>query len=120
MLSIDHLREVRKLALRKHVWYRALDGLERGIVNLTIKLVEHVKSLRLAETIAKIMLNLEGALKSEYTRHLEAYGYSKMRTIIDTSVKLGCQEASSWASEAFAQLITLNNMHNPVGWRQFT
>ncbi len=118
MLSIAHLREVRKLAIRKHVWYKVLDGLERGIINLTIKLVNHVKSPRLADTIAKIMLNLELALRSEYSRHLESYGYHKMRIIIDISIKLGYQEASSWASEAFARLLTLNNMYNAVRWRQ--
>jgi hypothetical protein len=110
MLTTEHLRAVRGLALRKRVWYRALDGLERGIVNLTIKLVESVKSLRLAETISEIMLKLEGILKSKYTRQLEAYGYSKMREVIAAAVRLGCKEALSWASESFARLLTLNNM----------
>jgi hypothetical protein len=112
ILSAEHLRAFRALALRKRVWYRTLDGLERGIVNLTIKLVKRVKSLRLAGTIAEITLKLERVLKSEYVRHLEAYGYSKMEAVIDTAVRLGCQEALSWASEGFAKLLTLNNMND--------
>jgi hypothetical protein len=44
MISVGVLREVRALALRKRVWYRVLDGLERGILNLTIGYVECVKS----------------------------------------------------------------------------
>jgi len=115
--SVDHLREVRGLALRKRVWYRALNSLERGIVNLTIKLVDRLKSLRLVETLVEIMLKLEGVLKSEYARHLEAYGYSKMRAVIDAALRLGCSVALSWEGEVFARLLKLNNMYNPMVWR---
>jgi len=119
-LSIETLRATRGCALRKRVWYRALDGLERGIVNLTITLVERVKSLRLAGTIADILEKLEDALKSEFTRHLEAYGYGKMRDAIRAALCFGDRLALGWDQESLARLLTLNNLHNPPGWRQPT
>ena len=117
-LSAELLRAARGCALRKRVWYRALDQVERGIVNLTIDLVERVKSLRLAGAIADILGKLEEALKSEFTRHVESYGYSRMRMVIEAAVRLGCREALNWGCESFARLLALNNMYNPVGWRQ--
>ena len=117
-LTVKLIRAARDTALRKRVWYRALDGVERGIVNLTIDLVERVKSLRLAGAIADILGKLEEALKSEFTRHVESFGYGKMRQVIAAAVRLGCTEALNWGCEGFARLLTLNNMYNPVGWRQ--
>ena len=118
MVSAELLRAARGSALRKRVWYKALDGLERGIVNLTIELVERVKSLRLAEMIASILEKLEGALRSEFARQLEAYGYGRMRAVIGVALGIGCREALGWAGEGFARFLTVNNMYNPVGWRQ--
>jgi hypothetical protein len=117
MLFTKHLRAVRGLSLRKRVWYKVLNSLERGIINLTIKLVKRIKSLQLADLIAEIIQKLERVLKSCYITHLEAYGYRTMRTVIDAAVRLGCQEALSWASESFALFLTLNNLYNPVGWK---
>ena len=42
ILSQNYLKEVRYAALRKRVWYRVFDRVERGIVNLTIGVVERV------------------------------------------------------------------------------
>lgn len=106
------------MALRKRVWYRTLNSLERGIVNLTIDLVACVKSLRLAGAIADILDKLEKSLKSGYIRHVEDYGLGKMKQIIEKALQIGCVEAAGWNCESFARLLALNNYHNPVGWRQ--
>jgi hypothetical protein len=117
-LSPEYLRAVRGCALRKRVWYRALDGVERGIADLTLALVDRVKSLRLAEAIAGILEKLETALRSEFTRHVEAYGYGKMRDVIRAAMSLGNRLAGGWATEPFARLLALNDMYSPPGWRQ--
>ena len=49
------LRTVRYQALRKRVWYRAIDDLERGIINLTVRVVEDVKSLTLIHVLEGIV-----------------------------------------------------------------
>ena len=58
MVSRDYLKEVRYAALRKRVWYRVLDRVERGIFNLTISVVERVQSEVLATEIVKILAKL--------------------------------------------------------------
>ena len=118
MLSKELLREVRGIALRKRVWYRALDEIERGIVNLTISVVESVKSPTLVREISKILAKLREAFKSAFIKHVEDYGFRKLMDVINVAVGFGNVEALRWGSESFARLLAVNNFNNPVGWRQ--
>jgi len=118
MLSKELLREVRGIALRKRVWYKALDEIERGIVNLTISVVESVKSLTLVRELVKILAKLREAFKSAFVKHVEDYGFRKLMDVINVAVGFGNVEALKWGSESFARLLALNNFNNPVGWRQ--
>jgi hypothetical protein len=118
VLSKELLREVRGIALRKRVWYKALDEIERGIVNLTISIVERVKSRLLMQEISKILDKLREAFKSAFTRHVEDYGFKKLMDVINVAVSFGNQEALKWGSESFAKLLAVNNYNNPVGWKQ--
>ena len=61
--SGDYLRSVRLAALRRRVWYRVLDRVERGIVDLTIVFVEKVQSQVLAKELVKILAKLRDASK---------------------------------------------------------
>lgn len=118
MLSKELLREVRGIALRKRVWYKALDGIERGIVNLTISVVESVKSPTLVRELSKILAKLREAFKSAFIKHVEDYGFKKLMDVINVAVGFGNVEALKWESESFAKLLAVNNYNNPVGWRQ--
>jgi hypothetical protein len=118
VLSKELLREVRGIALRKRVWYKALDEIERGIVNLTISIVERVKSRLLMQEISKILDKLREAFKSAFTRHVEDYGFKKLMDVINVAVSFGNQEALKWGSKSFARLLAVNNYNNPVGWKQ--
>ena len=66
ILSQKYLKEVRYAALRKRVWYRALDRVERGIIDLTICVVEKVQSQVLAKELVKILVKLRDASKSAF------------------------------------------------------
>ena len=44
-------------ALRQQVWFRALDHLERGLVDLTMRWVDQVKSSRLRRVLVEILRN---------------------------------------------------------------
>jgi hypothetical protein len=116
-ITADYLREVRCAALRKRTWYRALDRLERGIVNLSIKLVDAVRSDVLLGELVKILAKLRDAAKSAFTRHIEGYGVEKMWALVGQAVALGSGVALGWLSEGYAEWFAVNDYHNPVGWR---
>lgn len=116
-ITIKKIKAVRRMALRKRIWYKNLDYLERGIVNLSIKLVENIKSPLLARTIAEIIINIQKFFNDEFIVQVRNYGYNKMREVIHIAERLGCKEAFGWACEGYARFLTLNNMYSPIGWR---
>ena len=118
IISQDYLRTVRLAALRKRVWYRVLDRVERGIVNLTIDVVMKVQSSVLAGELVKILAKLRDASKSAFTRHVESYGYLKLREIVRQADALGCEGACGWLMDlGFAEWFALNSFYKPAGWR---
>src|SRR2546422_5817834 len=50
--------------LRRRVWYRALDRMERGLVDLTIRWVDKVRSGRMTETLMRILEEIAQALET--------------------------------------------------------
>ena len=117
IITPDYLKSVRLTALRKRTWFKALDKLERGIVNLTIKFVENLKSQVLAGHIVKILVKLRDVAKCAFTRHVESYGYMKLRETVEQALGLG-YDATGWIRDlGFAEWFALNNYYNPVGWR---
>ena len=51
-LSTKDLSEAKKSALRRGVWFRSLSRVERGIIDLTVRYVDNVKSSKLAKVLA--------------------------------------------------------------------
>ena len=117
-VSKKQLREARGTALRRRVWYKALDNVERGIVNLTISIVESVKSPGLRGEIYKILFKLRRALRSAFSTHMEEYGARKLVDIIRVALSFGNEEARNWGTDQFARLLAVNNYNNPAGWKQ--
>src|SRR3989475_11499137 len=56
--------------LRRRLWYCTLSRLERGLVDLTIRWVDKVRSGRLAETLMRILARLAMALETGMGRVL--------------------------------------------------
>src|SRR6266852_9928658 len=56
--------------LRRRVWYWALDRMERGLVDLTIRWVDKVRSGRMTETLMRILEKLVQALETGIGRVL--------------------------------------------------
>lgn len=118
VLSKEFLREVRYKALRKRVWYKALDRIERGMVNLTISVVERVKSYTLASELTKILDKLREAMKSAFIRHCESYGRKKLIEVVGIALSFGSTDAKDWhGDESMVRLLALNNFYDPVGWK---
>ncbi len=64
------LAGIRLRALRQRVWFGALDRIERGLVDLTIRYVDQVKSNRLQQVLVKILEKLAQAIETGVRRVL--------------------------------------------------
>jgi hypothetical protein len=117
MFTRSFLSDVRRRALRKGVWYTALDTLERGIISLACRLIDRVESVVLGVEIVKIMRKLVDSMKSGFVRRMEEYGLLRAREIVD---QVNCWDQSyspNWSSKIdFARYLALIEFNWPSGY----
>ena len=107
--SVGMLVEVKKLALRRGVWFRSLSRVERGVIDLTVKCVDVIKSCKLAKVVTAIMDKLRSAMESTVERTVRAVGLPLARKISGLAVSWGNRLAVVWADDLrFARYLALN------------
>jgi len=117
MFTRNFLFHVRREALRKRVWFRALDSVERGILYLAGQVCDKITNTRLCVVIVKIMVKLKHSMKSDFERYIESYGVLKARLFIDFSKKFNNVMLKSWAYDIdFVRYLTFLDYNRPSGW----
>ena len=117
MFTSRFLDDVRRKALRKRVWYRALDRLERGIFNLTTQIVDRVESELLGVELVKMLRKLSDAMKSGFVRCVEEYGFGKAKAIALQAVRFGYESAGEWSSNVgFIRYLAFLKVNELPGW----
>ena len=107
--SVGGLAEAKRLALRRGVWFKVLDRVERGIIDLTVGYVVCIKSGKLAKVVTAIMEKLQSAAVSIVDKLTRTVGLPLARKISDTAVSWGNRLASMWADDlSFAKFLTVN------------
>src|SRR6266568_7355588 len=89
---------IKTRGLRRRVWYRALDRMERGLVDLTIRWVDKVRSRRMTETLMRILAKLAQALETGMGRVL-ARGRVLALRASELAVEWGNGAAFYWRFE---------------------
>ena len=118
MLTVNYLRQLKRMALRKRVWYQCCSNLDRGIVNLTLKTMNRVRSHLLSDIIHDIIEGIKANLQSCFLRHVEIYGKTKAVELFEQSRKLGIG-GQEWMKEpAFARFLAMVDFNNPHSWQQ--
>src|SRR2546428_4989469 len=84
--------------LRRRLWYSALSRLERGLVDLTIRWVDKVRSGRMTETLMRILVKLAQALEHGMGRVLGRGGELATRAS-ELAVGWGNKAAFHWRFE---------------------
>jgi len=117
MFTSGFLVEMRRKALRRGVWYRALDRVERGILSLAARVVDRVESAVLGVVLVKILRKLRDALKSGFVRRMEEFGLKRAREVAAQAVAWGHGAARAWSSDlGFVRYVTLLDVNAPSGW----
>jgi len=117
MFTRSFLVEVRRKALRRGVWFKALDRVERGILSLAARVVDRVESAVLGVELVKILRKLRDALKSGFVRRMEEYGLGRARMVARQAVEWGYAAARGWASDlGFVRYLTIIDVNKPAGW----
>jgi hypothetical protein len=112
------LSGVRRQALRRKVWYSALDTLERGILSISAKIIDGVKSILLNEEIVKIIAKLRDASKSRFVKHLERFGAERVGAFRANAERIGFLGAADLSKDlAFIRYLIFLDYNQPIGWR---
>jgi hypothetical protein len=116
MIYSCFLKVVREKALRRRAWY-SLDRIERGIINLTIRLVDRIKSAKLMTEVAKILNKINNALKNPFIMHAKTYGIEKGKLIIKNAIKWENRMVLKWRLRDFSRFLAFIDYNNPIGWK---
>ena len=109
-VSIDELIEAKKVALRRRVWFRVLNQIERGVLDLTVRYVDEVKSSKLAKVLMTILKKLAFATERNVDRLVRTIGIAQAKIIGDLAVGWGNFSASTWAFDfKFARFLALTS-----------
>src|SRR3989441_5473876 len=85
---------IKTRGLRRRVWYRALDRMERGFVDLTIRWVDKVRSGRMTETLLRILAKLAMAMETGMGRVL---GRGRELALRASSLAVGWGNSQAYA-----------------------
>ena len=109
-LSVRVLAQTKKLALRRGVWFRALNRIERAITDLTLQCVDTIKSGKLAKLLTAIMDKLQSAMESIFEKLVRTIGVSRAEKISCIAIGWGNVSAKSWASDrSFAVFLAVTH-----------
>ena len=107
--SIQALAQTKRFALRRGIWYRILNRIERATIDLTVRYVDNVKSSKLAKMITAIVDKLQTAMQSRLDRLVGTVGVALTIRISETAIKWGNKNAHSWTNDlAFARFLVVN------------
>lgn len=113
-MGLDAVVKVRLRAIRKGVWFRVLSRVERGLVDLTLKVTDRIRSRTLAEAVFSVVKKLMEALESKVTRLIRQVGRPLALKISRIAQEWGNRSARRWADDqGFIQYLTVMGMNDP-------
>jgi hypothetical protein len=110
-LTREALAKLRLKAVRRGTWFRDLKQSERKLLDLTIKVVQRVRSFMLAKLVSRIVSKLCEAMESRIFRLMRTEGRSLAEKICKIAEAWGNRVAKLWANDrGFIQYLTVNNL----------
>jgi hypothetical protein len=110
-LDKAQLLKLRTKAMRSGMWFKALQRIDRVLVNLTIKVATNVRSFTLAKSILTITRKLGELLETKLSRTVRAIGFPIARKISMFAQKWGNKSAKEWVSDmGFVQYLAIMNI----------
>jgi hypothetical protein len=111
-LSRDELIRMRAKAIRRGVWFRMLTRSERAQIDLTVRVVNKIRSLLLARVLASLVKKLLEAMESMVGRMRRVVGSPLAEKLSQIAQNWGNASATRWAKDlCFIQYLTITLMN---------
>lgn len=97
-LEINNLARIKLIAMRQGVWFKVLNRLERGLLDLSLKVIKKIRSKVLAISILSITEKILNALKNKVRLCMWQIGAPIAEKISQIAQKWGHRTAYEWAN----------------------
>jgi hypothetical protein len=106
--------KLKTLAVRRGLWFKALSALERTLVDLTIRVVERVRSPTLREALRFTASKIVNAFKARsFRKRAIVIGRFSLRAV-HIAGRLGNKSASKWAKDlSFVMYLGVSWLNTP-------
>jgi hypothetical protein len=112
-LDKKQLVNLKTRAMRSGAWFNALQRIDRVLFDLTIRVVDIIRSAKLAKSIAVLTRKLENAMEGSFSSRLREIGLPLAQKISFTAQKLGNISAISWVFDSsFAIFLAVMHVNN--------
>ena len=112
-LNKARLMKLRLKAMRAGVWFRALPRIDRVLIDLTIRVASHIRSVTLAKNLLAVVRKLEGFLESSFSRAFREVGLPLAQKLSLVAQTWGNASAESWSSDSsFAFFLAVLHVNN--------
>ena len=98
-LTRDFLVKLKQKAWRRGLWFKCLAHGERKLLDLTISVVERVRSFMLARIVSKLVEKLFEALESRIYRLVRTEGQEMAKKLSEVAQRWGYKAAKSWRKD---------------------
>lgn len=111
-LSGKELARIRAMAIRRGNWHKILNKPERALFNLTIRIVEEIRSSVLSRVLVSIIAKLQVKSKRGLASSLHSYGLPIAENIGKIAQAWGNASAAKWSADRafvrFLEVLCLN------------
>ena len=110
---ISRLVELKKCSMRRGIWYKVLNTLERAQVDLTVRLVKNLRSPLLARVLDVIIQKLSEALQSRVSRMVKSVGFPQAAKLSGIAQSWGNKSAETWIRDPkFAKFLAVMSLNS--------
>jgi hypothetical protein len=112
-LNKKQLVNLKTKAMRSGAWFKVLQRIDRVLFDLTIRVVDNIRSAKLAKSMLMLTRKLENAMKGSFSIRLREIGLPLAQKISSTAQKIGNISASTWAFDSsFAVFLAVMDINN--------
>jgi hypothetical protein len=116
LLNKKQLMILKTKAMRSGAWFKVLQRIDRVLFDLTIRVVDKIRSAQLAKSMLVLTKKLENAMKGNFSIRLSEIGLPLAQKISFTSQRLGNLSAIGWIFDSsfvtFLAVMHINNVKN--------
>ena len=116
--SKRELHRLRLKTIRSGDWFRALSRVDRALFDLTLKVVDRVRSSALAEALLSVVKKLRDCFGSRISCALKEFGFPFAHRLGLLAQSWGNKSARNWAKDlSFAGFLAMMHLNTPGAGR---